>query len=335
MDMDTMYTKLFKAYRLTEQPDGRSRGQVVSTCISDLDDGDLVIKTAFAGVNYKDALAGNGVAKVMQRLPCIGGIEAVGTVAMSKSTLFSIGDVVVVHGRGIGVSHDGGLSAYVRVPATWVIHVPPGLTMLEAATLGVAGHTAAVAIDLMEANGLTPECGPVAVTGATGGVGSLAIDMLAGRGYEVVAVTRKGEASDYLRMLGATRILLMPNLTDLKKPLESPQWAGAIDATGGHVLAWLLSTMAPYGTIATFGNTAGIELKTTVLPFILRGVRLLGVVSNTDIPYRKIIWEREAADLKPSHLSEIANIIDFDQLPALMDRMIAGTSTGRNVVAFS
>ena len=324
----------FRAYRLSAEPDGSSRGRIVETCIDELDAGDLVIKTAFAGVNYKDALAGNGVTKVMQRLPCVGGIEAVGTVVSSESEAFAIGDSVVVHGRGIGVKHDGGLSEYVRVPAAWAVHVPTSLSLREAAILGVGGHTAAVAIDMMEANGLSPERGPVAVTGAMGGVASLAIDMLAGRGYEVVAVTRRPENEPYLRKLGASRIVSSPDKSERGKPLEASQWAGAIDTTGGHVLSWLLRTMMPHGTVATCGNTAGIELQTTMLPFILRGVRLLGIDANTEIPYRKKVWDREASDLRPRHLADIGRLIALDELPALLDRMIAGQSQGRHVVAF-
>jgi len=332
--MESLINQSFKAYRLSAEADGSSRGRIVETCIDELDAGDLVIKTAFAGVNYKDALAGNGVAKVMQKLPCIGGIEAVGTVVSSSSEEFAVGDAVVVHGRGIGVKHDGGLSEYVRVPAAWVIHIPVGLSLLEAAILGVGGHTAAVAIDMMEVNGLSPERGPVAVTGATGGVASIAIDMLAGRGYEVVAVTRRPETEPYLRKLGARRVVAMPDKAERGKPLEAGLWAGAIDTTGGHVLAWLLRTMMPHGTIATCGNTAGIDLQTTVLPFILRGVRLLGIDSNTEIPYRKKVWGREASDLRPRHLTDIGGTITLDELPALLDRMIAGQSRGRQVVAF-
>ena len=332
--MELQSKQPFKAYRLSAEPDGSSRGRIVETCLDELDAGDVVIKTAFAGVNYKDALAGNGVAKVMQRLPCNGGIEAVGTIVSSTNKDFAVGDAVVVHGRGIGVKHDGGLSEYVRVPADWVIHVPASLSLFEAATLGVGGHTAAVAIDVMEANGLSPERGPVAVTGATGGVASLAIDMLAGRGYEVVAVTRRREFEPYLLKLGASRIVATPNKTEHDKPLEAGQWAGAIDTAGGHVLAWLLRTMAPHGTVATCGNTAGIELQTTVLPFILRGVRLLGIDGNTEILYRKKVWDREANDLRPRHLADIGGSITLDELPALLDRMIAGESRGRQVVAF-
>jgi putative YhdH/YhfP family quinone oxidoreductase len=324
----------FKAYRLTAEPDGSSRGRISESCIDELDAGDLIIKTAYAGVNYKDALAGNGVAKVMQRLPCIGGIEAVGTVISSTSKEFSLGDAVVVHGRGMGVKHDGGFSEYVRVPAARVIHLPANLSMLEAAILGVGGHTAAIAIDMMETNGLSPEKGPVAVTGATGGVGSLAIDMLSARGYEVVAVTRKVEAEPYLLKLGANRVVAAPDKNSHNKPLESAQWAGAIDTTGGYVLSWLLRTMMQHGIIATCGNTAGIEIQTTVLPFILRGVRLLGIDGNTEIPYRKKIWDREASDLKPRHLHDIGKLICLDEVPELFDRMIAGQSRGRQVVEF-
>ena len=323
----------FLAFKIYENK-GFGQGQLVETCLDDLDNGDVVIKTAYAGVNYKDALAGKGAAKIIERYPCIGGIEAFGVVAASNSSDYKEGDRVIVHGRGLGVKHDGGFSPYVRVPAEWIVPLPKGLEMSEAATLGVAGHAAAVSIDIMELNGLSPERGPVVVTGATGGAGSLAIDMLSSLGFEVVAVTRKTNANDYLKKIGAARILPAIEYTENPRPLEMGEWAGAVDATGGHILSWLLRTMAPHGIVATFGNAAGIDLRTTVLPFILRGIRLLGVNSNTEIPYRRKIWKRLATDLKPRHFKDIAKEIKIDSLPDLMQNILNGDTTGRHIISF-
>lgn len=324
---------IFNAYRLLKES-GVSRGSLIKTTLDELDSGDLVVKTAYAGVNFKDALAATGRAPIIRRFPCIGGIEAVGEVVESGSDAYQPGDAVILHGRGLGVSHDGGFSEYVRVPADWAVPLPTGLNMQEAATLGVAGHTAAVAIDLMELNGLTPERGPVAVTGATGGVASLSIDMLSGLGYEVAAVSRKTESHSYLRSLGARQVISAPASDASARPLESAQWGGAVDAAGGHMLAWLLRTMAPKGTIACFGNAAGIELHTTVLPFILRGVRLLGVNADTEPGHRRRVWARIAGDLKPRHLAVIATSITLDELPRVCELMAEGRTTGRYVVRF-
>lgn len=329
-----MIINRFKAFRIYEK-NSKAHGEIVHAHIDELDRGDVVIKTAYAGVNYKDALAGMGAARIIERFPCIGGIEAVGVVAESQSDVYKEGDKVIVHGRGIGVKHDGGFSDYVRVPAEWIVPLPKGLEMFEAAALGVAGHAAAVSIDVMEINGLSPERGPVAVTGATGGAGSLSIDMLTSLGYEVVAVSRKKDFNEYLQKLGAARIIPPPEPNTTTNLLEKGQWAGAIDAVGGHVLAWLLRTMAPNGIIACFGNAAGLELRTTVLPFILRGTRLLGINSNTEIPYRKRIWERLATDLKPRHIGDIAKEINFDQLPVLMQSMLNGKTHGRHIISFN
>lgn len=323
----------FNAYRLFKEGDV-SRGDLVKTTLDELDPGDVVVKTAYAGVNFKDALAATGRASIIRRFPCIGGIEAVGEVIESASEDYPTGAPVILHGRGLGVSHDGGFAEYVRVPAGWVVPLPAGLTMREAASLGVAGHTAAVAIDLMERNGLAPGRGPVAVTGATGGVASLSIDMLSGLGYEVAAVSRKQDSHDYLRSLGARQVISAPAGDAPAKPLESAQWAGAVDAAGGHLLAWLLRTMAPNGTVACFGNAAGIELHTTVLPFILRGVRLLGVNADTEPDYRRQLWARLAGDLKPRHLAAIATSVTLEELPQVFEQMADGQTTGRYVVRF-
>lgn len=200
--------------------------------------------------------------------------------------------------------------------------------------MGVAGHTAALAIDLMEHNGLVPGNGPVAVSGATGGVASLAIDMLAGAGYEVVAVSRKEEMASYLHGLGAAQIVSTPDASSTGKPLERARWAGAVDAAGGHVLAWLLRGVKPGGAVACFGNAAGVELNTTVLPFILRGVRLLGVNADTEPEERRRLWSRMAGDLKPRHLESTLTRIGLDELPAVLQRMADGKTVGRHVVCF-
>lgn len=323
----------FNAYRLFK--DGNvSRGGLVKTTLDKLDPGGLVIKTAYAGVNFKDALAATGRAPIIRRFPCIGGIEAVGEVIESASEDYPTGSAVIIHGCGLGVSHDGGFSEYVRVPADWAVPLPAGLDMREAASLGVAGHTAAIAIDLMERNGLAPGRGPVAVTGATGGVASLSINMLSALGYEVVAVSRKADSHAYLRSLGAQQVISAPTIDASDELLASARWAGAVDAAGGHMLAWLLRTMAFNGTIASFGNAAGAELHTSVLPFILRGVRLLGVNANTEPDYRRQLWARLANDLKPRHLAAISTSITLDELPKVLEQMADGLTTGRYVVRF-
>ncbi|MEX0729769.1 MAG: acryloyl-CoA reductase [Aquisalimonadaceae bacterium] len=326
-------TNTFNAYIL-EEANGKSAGRLARIGLGELDAGEVVIKTTYAGVNYKDALAGTGSAPVIRRFPCIGGIEAVGVVTESASDGFRAGDEVIVHGRGLGVSHHGGFSEYVRVPAAWVLHLPSGLAMHDAAAIGVAGHTAAIAVDLMELNGLKPSNGPVAVTGATGGVASLALDMMSGAGYELVAVSRKKDRHDYLRELGAAGVIEAPAPDQPSRPIESAQWAGAVDAAGGHLLAWLLRGMRPQGTVACFGNAAGIKLDITVLPFILRGVRLLGVNADTDPVYRRHIWNRVSTDLKPTRLESIAQFVTLDELPDVFEKMIDGETVGRYVVKF-
>ncbi|MGE0312559.1 MAG: acryloyl-CoA reductase [Lautropia sp.] len=324
----------FPAYRLTEQPDGSSIGTLVEMSIDALDEGDLLVQVHYAGINYKDALGGLGRAKVMQRLPCNGGIEAVGVVVASGDPAFREGDEVIVHGRGIGVRHDGGLAGMLRVPSAWALPLPAGMSARETAIVGVAGHTAAMSIDAMELNGLDPSRGPVAVTGATGGVASIAIDMLSNRGYEVVAVTRKADATDYLLGLGASRVVAAPDPLAKAKPLESATWAGAIDAAGGPMLAWLLRSMAQHGTVAAFGNAAGIALNTTVLPFILRGVRLLGINADSDMPLRTRLWLRTATDLRPSRLDAIATMIAPTDIGPTMQAMLDGRTRGRHIVSF-
>lgn len=297
-----------------------------------LDPGDVVVRIQYASVNYKDALAATGRGRIIRRFPCVGGIDAAGTVESSDSPRFKPGDAVIVHSHGFGVSHHGGYATRARVPADWVNHIPPGLSALDAITIGVAGYTAALAVDLMERNGLTPGRGRVLVNGATGGVASIAIDMLAQRGYEVVAVTSKPAQAQYLTELGASAVIGADTLTVGTRPLEKAQWAGAVDSLGGEPLAALTRTMDKDGVIASIGNAAGHELVTTVMPFILRGVRLIGVNSDNDPAVREHLWQRMAGDLHPQHLGRIAQVHPFEALPSVIDDVINGKNRGRAVI---
>jgi NADPH2:quinone reductase len=322
----------FTAFRVEE--DGKAgKGRLAALSLDDLNDGDVLVRTLYAGVNYKDALAGTGRGRILRRYPCIGGIEAVGIVEESGDASVPVGATVILHGYGMGVERDGGFSPWVRIPASFVTLLPEGLNARDAATIGVAGHTAAVSLDLLELNGLRPENGPVAVTGATGGVGSLAVSMLAAQGYDVVAVSRKSGSEQYLKSIGASAVIPPPHEASAK-PLESAQWAGAVDATGGPSLEWLIRTMKPNGAIAAFGNAAGMELNTTVLPFILRGVRLIGVNADTRPPYRADVWKRLATDLNPRFIDSMLNVVRIEQLPDVMMAMTEGRTTGRTLVQF-
>ncbi|MBI3479887.1 MAG: oxidoreductase [Nitrosomonadales bacterium] len=324
--------KKFSAYQIIEQ-DGKSQGRFVELTLDDLDQGEVVIQTHYSGVNYKDALAATGAGKVIRRFPCVGGVDVSGVVASSSDARFKPGDAVLVTGYGMGVDHDGGFAEYVRVPADWVVPLPQGLTLFDAMALGTAGFTAVLSIHRLEQNELTPEKGKVIVTGATGGVASLAIQMLAQLGYCVVALTGKDSEHDYLKSLGAAEILSRKELAMGNRPLEKAQWAGALDSVGGETLAWLTRTMQQNGAIASFGNAGGIELHTTVLPFILRGVKLLGVDSAaTDMPLRRQIWQRLATDLKPEQLEKVARRVPFSGLPQVFPLLLQGRQRGRAVV---
>ena len=300
---------------------------------SQLDAGDVVVRIAYASINFKDALATTGKAPIIRRYPCVGGIDAAGTVESSASPRFRPGDSVIVHSHGFGVSQHGGYAGLTQVPADWVSPVPSGMTALEAITIGVAGYTAALAVDLMELNGLAPARGKVLVNGASGGVASIAIDMLAQRGYEVVATTRKMQERDYLLGLGAAEVIDSATLKVGGKPLESATWQGAVDSLGGQALADLTRTMQREGVIASLGNAMGIEFSTTVMPFILRGVRLVGVNSDNEPPLRARLWERLGTDLRPRHLAKIARVEPFEALPQLMQEVAGGRIRGRTIIA--
>ncbi|UCV27255.1 oxidoreductase [Ferribacterium limneticum] len=323
----------FKAL-LIEEHDGKVSSGFVQLDESRLDAGNVTIRVAYSSINYKDALAATGAGKIIRRFPCVGGIDLSGTVLESSDPRFKAGDLVIATSFDIGVAHHGGYAEIARVPGDWVVPLPAGLSLYEAMALGTAGFTAALGVVRMEENGLRPEKGPVIVTGATGGVGSLAIDMLARSGYHVVALTGKESEADYLRSLGAAEVMLRQSL-DLTRirPLDRGRWAGAVDNLGGDVLAWIASTMEQGGTIASIGLAASMSLNTTVAPFILRGVSLLGIDSGyIREPYRSGVWQRLATDLRPPHLAAMSRRIPFDDLPATFGEYIAGRAKGRVVV---
>lgn len=322
----------FSAYRIFEQ-DGKSAGRFVELTLDDLDPGEVVIQTHYSSVNYKDALAATGAGQIVRRYPCVGGVDAAGVVESSSDARFKPGVEVIVTGYGMGVDHDGGFAEYVRAPADWVVPLPQGLSLYDAMALGTAGFTAVLSIHRLEQNELTPEKGKVIVTGATGGVGSLAIQMLAQLGYHVVALTGKDSEHDYLKSLGASEIMSRKDLVMGTRPLEKAQWAAALDAVGGETLAWLTRSMQQNGVIASFGNAGGIALHTTVLPFILRGVRLIGIDSAaTAMPLRRQLWQRLATDLYPQQIAQAAHRVPFSALPELFSVLIQGRQCGRTVV---
>ncbi|WP_374513507.1 oxidoreductase [Niveibacterium sp.] len=326
--------KSFKAFVVDQDADRRVTAGFRTLSEDGLDKGDVLIRVAYSSINYKDALAATGKGRIIRRFPCVGGIDLAGVVERSAAPRFKPGDKVIATSYDIGVAHHGGYAEYALVPGGWVLPLPAGMDLRQAMALGTAGFTSALGVQRMEDNGLKPENGAVIVTGATGGVGSLAIDMLAGRGYEVVALTGKADQADWLKSIGAARVMLRSEL-DLAniKPLDKGLWAGAVDNLGGDVLAWIASTMKPWGTIASIGLAASTDLNTTVMPFILRGASLLGIDSGyAPAAIREHVWARLATDLRPRHLDAVTREVAFDALPTEFDRFIAGQAHGRVVV---
>jgi len=285
----------------------------------DLGEGDVLVKVAYSSVNYKDALAASGKKGQVARLsPLVPGIDLAG-------------EDVLAHGYDLGVAHHGGYAEYARVPSDWIVPLPDGLTPRQAMAIGTAGYTAALSIVALEVAGLTPDAGPVLVTGASGGVGSTAVDILASRGYEVVASSAKDP--EFLKSLGAAEVISREDaIGDPDRPLAKPRWAGAVDCVGGDVLGGVLRSLRYGGAVAACGNTGGVKLPATVLPFILRGVSLLGIDSvQTPIEARRETWKRLGDDLKPRHLDD-ANEISLDELDSTLDAILRGELQGRTVV---
>ncbi|MEX2494791.1 MAG: oxidoreductase [Woeseia sp.] len=323
----------FRAYRI-DQRDGRIEAGFTTLGLDDLSAGNVVIRVSHSTVNYKDALAATGKGKILRRYPLVGGIDLAGTVVSSEDDRFQPGASVLVNGCGLSETRDGGYAEYARVDGDAVVPIPDGMGPLQAMQIGTAGYTAALAIHRMEQNGQSPDGGPVVVTGATGGVGSIAIDLLDGRGYETIAVTGKADKADYLKSIGARRVLLRRELDLGKRPMEKAQWGGGIDNLGGELLTWLTRTVGYGGNIACIGLAASMELHTTVLPFILRAVCLLGINSvDTPRDLRLQVWQRLGNDLRPRHLDTIGSrTVSFDRLPECFQPYLDGSVTGRTVV---
>ena len=322
----------FRAFRIHNDESGYHAG-IETLALDDLSPGDVVIKTAYSSVNYKDALAGTGKGKILRQFPLVGGIDVAGHVVASTDPRFKEGDPVLVTGCGLSETRDGGYADYARLDARWVIPLPAGLTLREAMILGTAGFTAALGLLRMIENRQTPALGPLAVTGATGGVGSLAIAIFRKAGFEVHAISGKADQADYLRALGAHAVLGREALAT-NRPLESARFGGGLDNVGGTMLASLLAQTAPYGNVASCGLAASAELHATVMPFIIRGVSLLGVASaGTAREIRDEVWRRLAHDWKPDTLDAICtHEATLDTLPEVFARMLAGGALGRTVV---
>ena len=324
----------FRAFRIRNDADGYRSG-IESMSLGDLNPGEVVVKTAYSSVNYKDALAGTGRGKILRRFPLVGGIDVAGHVVASTSPGFKEGDAVLVTGSGLSETRDGGYAEYARLDAQWVVALPAGLSLRESMILGTAGFTAGLALLRMTENRQTPELGPLAVTGATGGVGSLAIAIFSKAGYEVHAISGKPEHAAYLKSLGASEVLGRDALAGTS-PMASARFGGGLDNVGGPMLASLLAQTAPYGNVASAGLAASPELSATVMPFIIRGVSLLGVASaGTARDIRDEVWRRLSSEWKPAGLETICTrSIGLHGLHDVFDAMLAGGSLGRTVVQF-
>ena len=307
---------------------------VTSLPLEDLGDGDVLIKVSWSSVNYKDGLASTKSGRVARISPLVLGVDLAGTIVVPGASGLQPGEPVVVHGYDLGVAHHGGYSGYARVPAEWVVPLPEGLTQRQAMTLGTAGFTAALSVLALEEHGLEPGTGPVLVTGATGGVGSAAVAMLSARGHQVTALTGKTDAHDWLRSLGAADVVDRAAVSDVSRPLQKEVWAGAVDCVGGDVLAAIVSSLRYGAAVAASGNTAGTALPTSVFPFILRGVALLGIDSvRYPIEARRQVWQRMATDLRARELDRlVAEEVALDGVSTALSRVLAGGARGRALV---
>ncbi|PZO09002.1 MAG: oxidoreductase [Lysobacteraceae bacterium] len=324
----------FPGFRI--HTDGGHRAGIEALALEQLSAGEVVVKAAYSSVNFKDALAGTGQGRILRKPSLVGGIDVAGHVVASSDPRFKEGDAVLCTGSGLSETRDGGYSQYVRLEADWTIALPTGLSLREAMVLGTAGFTAGLSLLRMEHNGQSPDQGPVVVTGATGGVGTLAIDILTRAGYEAHAISGKAGHADFLRGIGAREVFPRDTLDSAKRPLENARWAGAIDNVGDPALAALTRVIQPYGNIASCGLAGGPGLSTTVMPFIIRGVSLLGIASaGTARGQRDQVWERLAGPWKPAHLDAICTReTSLQGLPEVFPAMMAGQSFGRTVVRF-
>ncbi|WP_100397780.1 NADPH:quinone oxidoreductase family protein [Bacillus sp. FJAT-44742] len=325
----------FKALVVDKSGDEEVSVNVKELQQDDLPAGDVLIKVHYSSVNFKDGLAATKNGNIVSSYPMVPGIDLAGVVESSDSSSFSKGDKVIVTSYDLGVDHFGGYSEYARVPSEWVVPLPQGLSLKEAMIFGTAGFTAGLSVIRLQEEGVTPEDGPVLVSGATGGVGSMAVAMLAKLGYEVVASTGKESEHNYLKELGASEIVSREELNPEKiRPLDKQRWAGAVDPVGGETLSYILSTVKYGGAVAVSGLTGGTKVPTSVFPFILRGVNLVGIDSvHCPMERRKNVWERLAGDLKVEDLLEtIEDTITLEELPDTLSEILQAKVRGRKVV---
>ena len=323
----------FRAFRIYHD-DGQHRAGVEIMHADALSPGELLVKVAYSSLNYKDALAGTGSGRILRRFPLNGGIDAAGHVVESTDARFKPGDAVLCTGGGLSETRDGGLAQYIRLLADSTIALPPGLTLRECMILGTAGFTAALALSRMQANGQTPQIGPIAISGASGGVGTLAIDIFSRAGYSVHAISGKRDQFDWLRALGADTCIDRHELAFSGKAMDSARFGGVLDTVGGNMLAGLLPLVAPEGNVALCGNAGGMAFSSTVMPFIIRGVSLLGIASaGPSRATREKIWRQLATQWKPRHLDAICTReVTLDNLDASFRHMLDGQSRGRTLV---
>ena len=327
-------TQQFEALVVNKQENDFSL-TIQQLSLSDLPEGEVLIRVHYSGVNYKDSLATIPNGNIVSSYPIVPGIDLAGVVVSSKDARYKEGDEVIATSYEIGVSHFGGYSEFAQIPAKWVVPLPEGLTLKEAMIIGTAGFTAALSIMRLEQNGVTPDSGNVLVTGATGGVGSFAVSMLSKLGYSVDASTGKKSEHAYIQELGATQVLSREDVYDgTLRPLSKQKWIGAVDPVGGETLASVLSQIKYGGSVAVSGLTAGTNLPTTVFPFILRGVNLLGIDSvNCPMETRLQVWKRLATDFKPDHLEQlIQQEITLRELSAVLPTLLKGEARGRTIV---
>lgn len=324
----------FQALVVTETEDHHFIRRVTSRSVEELPDGNVLIRVRYSSLNYKDALSATGNRGVTKRYPHTPGIDAAGEVVRSGQSELASGDSVIVTGYDLGMNTAGGFAEYIRVPGDWVVPLPDGLTLRESMIYGTAGFTAGLSLFALQDHGLSPADGEVLVTGATGGVGSLAVALLAGQGYRVIAATGKRTQHEYLQSLGAAGVISRQEVTDTSgKPLLRGRWAGAVDTVGGVPLATALRSTRAYGCVTTCGNAASAELSLTVYPFILRGVTLRGIASaETPMGQRREIWDRLAGDWKPDALGDLGREVSLRELDPEIDKILQGQQVGRILV---
>ncbi len=324
----------FQAYRIFEKDNGEFERKIITRDTSELPEGEVLIKVAYAGLNYKDALSASGHKGITREYPHTPGVDASGLVAESTDPRFEVGDEVLVTGYDLGMNTDGGFGQYIRVPADWVVPLPNNLNLKESMILGTAGFTAALALWKMENAGQSPAMGEIVITGATGGVGSMAVSIFSAAGYDVVASSGKADQEDYLKQLGAIRREDRAYTNDESgRPLLRTKWAGALDTVGGNTLSTLMKACDKNGSIAVCGLVSSHELNTTVYPFLLNGVNLIGVESaETPMATRKMLWDRLQSDWKPNQLEEVSNVLSLDQLDEQIELILKGKTRGRVVI---